>query len=190
MSQATGKRFEARHPGNKPRHLHLAAFVMRGASGAFRTSLSTRSVHLPPVHHSPPTHTHTYSSDPPSFRYTYVKRISHSVVFFHMPRGVGKNLDLQLVVGTVKTPVVSYSYSAPVVASRTPNAAVSPTDFNANGDVLTIYGYNFGYDGYSPSDDYVKVKGGGGGGESAAAQVTSGQRAQPLNGTCPPSPAV
>ena len=79
-----------------------------------------------------------------------------------MPRGVGKNLDLQLVVGTVKTPVVSYSYSAPVVASRTPNAAVSPTDFNANGDVLTIYGYNFGYDGYSPSDDYVKVKGGAG----------------------------
>jgi len=104
----------------------------------------------------------TYTTDDESDDgYAMVKRVSHTVVYFHMPSGVGKNIDLQLVVGSQAAPVVLYSYSAPVVAARSPNAALSPTDFNANGDVLTIYGYNFGYSGYKPSDEYVKVLVGG-----------------------------
>jgi len=66
----------------------------------------------------------------------------HGVVFFEVPRGSGRDVEVIVEVGGGRRAnAVLFSYDAPVVTSVTPNA---PQSYDGAGQTVEIFGENFG----------------------------------------------
>ncbi|KAH8060947.1 calcium ion binding protein [Aureococcus anophagefferens] len=66
----------------------------------------------------------------------------HGVVFFEVPRGSGRDVEVVVEVGGGRRAnAVLFSYDAPVVTSVTPNA---PQSYDGAGQTVEIFGENFG----------------------------------------------
>jgi len=64
--------------------------------------------------------------------------ISHTECSFTVPAGAGPNVPVRVVVGTRTSPPAFFAYDPPYVTSFTPN------EFDADEDLIEIYGRNFG----------------------------------------------